>query len=350
MLGPKRGEDLRLHLHELMRDQRRSVRAGFDRIRACRVLVLDEVSMLPGTTLEFLDLLCRKVRRDDAPFGGIQIIATGDFLQLPPVRLDPREAYDWAFNTTTWLLADFKTVHLTKVHRQDEPEFLRALGEFRRGQLSPSSITLLSSRVSHFPEADIPRLFTHNVQVDKWNAYRLACIEEDGREYLATTEGPEHQVEFLKKNLLTPARLVLKRGARVMFTVNQPDAGFVNGQTGVVAECGKHHVSVESDGRLISVAPYEWRFDSRDRHSATFTQFPLRLAWSLTIHKAQGLTLDSAFIDVRAAREPGQAYVAVSRVRSLAGLHLKAWFNGVFVSSSALEFYEQAQPDAAAAA
>jgi ATP-dependent DNA helicase PIF1 len=91
--------------------------------------------------------------------------------------------------------------------------------------------------------------------------------------------------------------------------------------------------------RLIQVTPYEWRFDPRDKHSATFTQLPLRLAWSMTIHKAQGLTLESAYIDVRAAREPGQAYVAVSRVRSLAGLHLKAWFSGVFVSRAALEFY-----------
>ncbi len=349
MLGPKRGEDLQAHLHELMRDKRHSVRAGFDRIRNCRVLVLDEVSMLPGTTLAFLDLLCQKVRRDDAPFGGIQMIATGDFCQLPPVRINPNEPYDWAFNTTTWVLADFKTVHLTKVHRQDDPEFLRALGEFRRGHLSPSSVALLSSRVSHFPDADIPRLFTHNTQVDRWNAYRLACIEADESVYLAQTIGPEHQVEFLKKNLLTPAHLVLKPGARVMFTVNQPDAGFVNGQVGTVLHASSRSVQVQSGASCIDVEPFEWRFDPRDKNSATFTQIPLRLAWSLTIHKAQGLTLDSAFIDVRAAREPGQAYVAVSRVRSLAGLHLKAWFGGVFVSRSALDFYEQIQPFAAIA-
>lgn len=344
MLGPKRGENLKVHLHELLRDQRRSVRAGFDRIRECRILVLDEVSMLSGVTLEFLDLLCRKVRRDDAPFGGIQIIATGDFLQLPPVRINPAEPYDWVFNTLPWLLADFKTVHLTKVHRQDEPEFLQALGEFRRGELSASSIKLLSSRVSHFPDSDIPRLFTHNVQVDKWNDYRLACIESEEIVFVARTNGPEHQVEFLKKNLLTPARLVLKPGAKVMFTVNQPDAGFVNGQTGTVVECSHNHIGVESAGRLINVQTYEWRFDPRDKNSATFTQMPLRLAWSCTIHKAQGLTLDAAFIDVRAAREPGQAYVAVSRVRSLAGLHLKAWFNGIFVSRAALDFYNGITP------
>ncbi len=347
MLGPKRGDDPHAFLRELMRDKRQSVRAGMDRIRACRLLVLDEVSMLSGVTLEFFDLLCRTVRRNPSPFGGIQIIATGDYLQLPPVRINPSEPYDWAFQTKAWQRANFAVIHLTKVHRQDEPQFLAALGEFRQGRLNAENSALLASRVVHFPNADIPRLFTHNTQVDKWNAYRLSCIDTTETEYQARTQGPDHQIQFLRNNLLTPERLVLKPGARVMFTVNKPDLGFVNGQTGTVVVCGRDEVLVDCDGLPIRVAPYEWRFDSRDKHSATFVQIPLRLAWSLTIHKAQGLTLDSAYIDVRAAREPGQAYVALSRVRTLAGLNLKAWFNGVFVSRAALEFYESLRPTTA---
>ncbi len=347
MLGPKRGDDPHAFLRELMRDKRQSVRAGMDRIRACRLLVLDEVSMLSGVTLEFFDLLCRTVRRDPSPFGGIQIIATGDYLQLPPVRTNPSEPYDWAFQTKAWQRASFAVIHLTKVHRQDEPQFLAALGEFRQGRLNADNSALLASRVVHFPNADTPRLFTHNTQVDKWNAYRLSCIDETEVVYQARTNGPDHQVQFLRNNLLTPEHLVLKPGARVMFTVNKPDLGFVNGQTGTVVVCGRDEVLVDCDGLPIRVAPYEWRFDSRDKHSATFVQIPLRLAWSLTIHKAQGLTLDSAYIDVRAAREPGQAYVALSRVRTLAGLNLKAWFNGVFVSRAALEFYQSLNPTTA---
>ena len=340
MLGPKRGEDPQSHLRELLRDKRQSVRAGLDRVRECRVLIIDEVSMLSGTTLEFFDLLCRTVRRDPSPFGGIQVIATGDALQLPPVRINPAEPYDWFFQTPCWRQAGFEVVHLTCVHRQQDPAFQCALGEFRIGKLSPDSSALLASRVSHFPDSDIPRLFTHNTQVDKWNGYRLSCIDLPESIYQARVEGPDHQIDFLRKNLLTPERLVLKPGAKVMFTVNKPDAGFVNGQTGTVIVCGREEVLVDCDGMPIRVGLHEWRFDPRDRHSATFSQLPLRLAWSLTIHKAQGLTLDSAYIDVRAAREPGQAYVAVSRVRTLAGLHLKAWFNGVFVSRAALDFYE----------
>lgn len=356
MLGPSRGDDLCEFLNELMRDRRHSVRAGMDRIRNCRVLILDEVSMLPGVTLEFFDLLCRKVRRDDAAFGGIQVVATGDFLQLPPVRKDPAEPYDWPFLSTAWQRANFAAIHLTKVHRQDEPEFLSALCQFRHGRLTGESAALLASRVVQFPHADTPRLFTHNAQVDKWNGYRLGCIEQPETVYEARTDGPVHQVQFLRNNLLTPGRLVLKPGAKVMFTVNRPDDGYVNGQIGTVISCDPlqagledfGNVTVTTNGKVIAVRPYEWRFDSRDKHSATFVQVPLRLAWSLTIHKAQGLTLDSAYIDVRAAREPGQAYVALSRVRTLAGLNLKAWFNGVFVSRAAISFYDSLSDSLAA--
>ena len=344
MLGPKRGEDHHRYLRNLLSDQRFSVRAGFNRVRDCERLVIDEVSMLSGDTLRFLDLLCRTVRRDERPFGGIQVIATGDFLQLPPVRIFPNDPHDWPFQTDAWLEARFLPIHLTKVHRQDEPEFLRALSGFRMGELRADSADVLRSRISHFPNGDLTRLFTHNAQVDRWNAYRLACNEQPERAYQAELRGPDTQVAYLIKNLLTPQTLVLKPGARVMFTVNRPDEGFVNGQAGIVTHCGSREVTVETHGSKISVEPFTWLFDHRDKHSASFTQFPLRLAYALTIHKAQGATLDAAYIDVRAAREPGQAYVALSRVRTLAGLHLKDWFSGFFVSRAALEFYEGMTP------
>lgn len=340
MLGPKRGEDHHHYLRQLLRDQRFGVRAGFNRVRDCERLVVDEVSMLAGDTLAFLDLLCRSLRRDERPFGGIQVIATGDFLQLPPVRINPAEPHDWPFLAEAWQAAGFHSIHLQKVHRQDEPEFLRALSGFRVGALAHDSAQVLRTRISHFPDGNLTRLFTHNAMVDRWNTYRLNCIEAAERVYEAELAGPPAQCDFLIKNLLTPQTLVLKPGARVMFTVNRPDDGFVNGQTGVVTHCGAREVCVESQGSKIQVEPFTWQFDHRDKHSGSFTQIPLRLAYALTIHKAQGATLDAAYIDVRAAREPGQAYVALSRVRTLAGLHLKDWFSGFFVSRAALKFYE----------
>jgi ATP-dependent exoDNAse (exonuclease V) alpha subunit len=132
-----------------------------------------------------------------------------------------------------------------------------------------------------------------------------------------------------------------------MFTVNKNEPGqrqplFVNGQVGSVEAIEPGTVVVRSNGGEMRVERFTWRYDAQDEESASFSQFPLRLAWAMTIHKAQGLTLDSAFLDIRAAREPGQAYVAVSRVRTLAGLVFKEWPKGVFVSPEAIRFYEEA--------
>ncbi len=339
MLGPQNGETNEDYLAHLMADKRFSVRAGFNRIRSVETLVIDEVSMLNGRTLDFLDFLARRLRGNDRPFGGIQMIVTGDFCQLPPVKKDPRAPYDWAFESRSWREADFQVVHLTKIHRQNDANFIRALSEFRFGRVTGQNARLLRSRVAKFPDANLTRLFTHNAQVDKWNAYRLGEIDSEPEVFDAELSGPEHQQQFLINNLLTPQQLELKRGARVMFTVNSSEGGFVNGQTGIVTDFAWGRIMVESEGRQISVEPFAWPYDSRDKNSATFRQFPLRLSFSVTIHKAQGLTLDSAYIDVRAAREPGQAYVALSRLRGLSGLHLKDWFSGVFVSKAATDFY-----------
>ncbi len=341
MLGPKPHQSDEAYYKELLLDRRFSVRAGFNRIRACRVLFIDEISMLPGRTFQFLDYLCRRVRCSSAPFGGIQLIVSGDFLQLPPVRKNPNTPYDWAFLTAAWQRADFVPIHLTKIHRQANQDFIEALAAFRLGEVRGRHAKLLQSRVCSFPDGNLTRLLTHNAQVDRWNEYRLGELPGEPIDLRAELTGHESQQQALIDNLLTPQFLRLKPGARVMFTVNQPDRGFVNGQTGVVASLSRSFIKVESRGQIIDVQPFTWRFDPKEKHSATFTQYPLRLSAAVTIHSAQGLTLDAAYIDIRAAREPGQAYVAISRLRTLEGLHLKDWFSGVFVSPVAKKFYEQ---------
>ena len=355
LLGPQPGQSNEDYFALLERDPRRSILAGFNRVRRCEVLVIDEISMLPGRQLEFVEFLFRRLRGRDEPFGGCQVIATGDFLQLPPVRTSDGEPYDWAFQAPAWETGEFKTVMLETVRRQDEPAFVRALGQFRLGHVWGDTARLLQSRVRNFPPANLTRLFTHNVQVDRWNTFQLSELPGEESVLEAEQGGPEHQREFLIKNLLTPTTLRLKPGALVMFTVNRNEPGrreplFVNGQVGTVegievrsqkSEGSEGIVWVRAqNGAVVGVEPFTWRYDARDEDSASFKQFPLRLAWAMTIHKSQGLTLDAAYLDIRAAREPGQAYVAVSRVRTLAGLHFKGWFKGLHVSPEAIRFYQ----------
>jgi ATP-dependent exoDNAse (exonuclease V) alpha subunit len=346
MLGPQPGQSNEEYFTLLERDPRRSIKAGFNRVKRCECLVIDEISMLPGRQLDFVEFLFRRLRGRDEPFGGCQVIAVGDFLQLPPVRTSESEPYDWAFATAAWERAEFKTIVLDIVRRQDEPDFVRALAEFRRGHVWGDSARLLQSRVRNNPPAAMPRLFTHNVQVDKWNDFQLSELPGEESALEAEQAGPDHQREFLTRNLLTPATLRLKPGALVMFTVNKNEPAslrplFVNGQIGTVESIETGSVTVRTNGETLQVEPFTWRYSSQEEDSATFTQFPLRLAWAMTIHKAQGLTLDSAYLDIRAAREPGQAYVGVSRVRTLAGLQFKEWPKGVHVSPDAIEFYRR---------
>src|SRR5438477_11531655 len=130
LLGPQAGQSDEEYFEVLRRDSRRSIMAGFNRVRRCEVLVIDEISMLPGRQLGFVEFLFRRLRGRDEPFGGCQVIATGDFLQLPPVRTNDSEPYDWAFQSPAWGAAEFRTISLEIVRRQDEPAFVRALGDF----------------------------------------------------------------------------------------------------------------------------------------------------------------------------------------------------------------------------
>jgi len=316
--------------------------AAFARVRRAECLVIDEISMLPGRILDYLDFHFRQIRGDSRPFGGIQLIVVGDFLQLPPVAKDGK--YDWAFLARSWSTANFRNAYLTTIHRQDEPLFIEALNNFREGRISRAVADTLTKRVKMFVDRRVVRLMTHNAQVDKWNSYQIGEIESPENIYEAEFSGPEHETDFLAKNSITPVALTLKEGARVMVTSNLTDeAGqleAVNGQCGTVVAMGYGEVTVLLDGgRHIDVSCREWTFDPQREDSGTMKQIPLRPAYALTIHKSQGLTLDRAHIDIRAAREPGQAYVALSRLRNLAGLYLKEWIKGVHVSDAAINFY-----------
>jgi len=193
LLGPQPGQSNEEYFEILRRDTRPSIMAGFNRVRRCEALVIDEISMLPGRQFDFVEFLFRRLRCDDRSFGGCQVIATGDFLQLPPVRRGESEPYNWAFQSSAWANAEFKTVLLETVRRQDEPDFVRALSRFRMGRVQGDDARLLQSRVKNFPPANLTRLFTHNVQVDKWNEFQLSELPGEPVVCEAVQTGPDTQ-------------------------------------------------------------------------------------------------------------------------------------------------------------
>lgn len=339
-LGPKPNESFADAFARIEREPGRSRPSIWQHIRGADCLVIDEISMLPGLVFGFIDYVCQTLRRNNSPFGGIQIIACGDFLQLPPVSKSGQ--YDWAFQTDTWSRAKFKNHNLRTIHRQDNPEFTEILNAVRVGEVKAEHMRTLRSRVTKFPPVDIVRLFTHNTQVDKWNGMKLA--ELDGKEETFLMDVAGAGAENLAKACLSPRELKLKVGARVMTTANISVEGelvVVNGALGHVEDISNGKIVVNfDDGRTRAIERHTWSEDYFDPTAPYICQYPLRLAWACTIHKAQGLSLDAAVIDPRAAREPGQVYVALSRLRSLEGLRLKDTFSGVWVSPAALKFMQ----------
>lgn len=299
------------------------------RMRATHVLIIDEVSMLDGQTLNLVDAVCRSVRQSQQPFGGLQVIFVGDFFQLPPVSRSGEPLPEFSFASNSWRLAAPTICYLGEQHRQDDEEFLNVLAALRRGEINDNHRAVLEGRQVVFMDddfGDMTKLYSHNVDVDKMNTYALSKLETSSRTYKMYNYGIPPLVEQLKRGCLSPEVLELKVGARVMFTKNSTDGTYVNGTTGEIdsfsKETGMPIVRLRS-GRKLEVATTEWKMEAEGKSIATIVQLPLRLAWAMTVHKSQGMSLDAALIDLSSAFAYGQGYVALSRVRSLSGLHLQ---------------------------
>lgn len=297
-----------------------------ERYNRCDILIIDEISMLHGSRLDMVDRACRWIRRkEDVPFGGLQVIFVGDMFQLPPVTRGSDET-DYAHHSNAWRVADLKPAYLTEQHRQGAgDELLDILREMRNGGISQEHIELLNTRKGLPVDESITKLYTHNVDVDTLNNNKLAELDGPMHTYTMTGKGKDWLVEKLMKNLLCPDKLQLKVGAEVMFVANNFDKGFVNGTRGRVIAFERGEPVVETtDDLRIQVEEHTWRqFNETGEYVvAEVSQTPLRLAWAVTIHKSQGMSLDAAEIDLSKAFVPGMGYVALSRVRSLDGLFL----------------------------
>jgi ATP-dependent DNA helicase PIF1 len=306
-------------IEKYMKDQTR------DRIKSCDMLAIDEISMINGDLLELLNEVFKYVRHSDQPFGGVQLIVIGDFLQLPPVSKD--EQVPFAFESYAWKEADFKTFHLTKVYRQDDQEFCRILADIRKGKVVDEDIRSLVDK-DEPKENGYVNLFALNRLSNAYNLENLREIKSPNVFIQGHDFGEEKYKAILDKHCLAPKELFLKVGARVMLLLNlDQEAGLINGSMGYVVDICKQ-------ARAVRV-----KFDNgitTDIHTETVTQItvdqevvahreqvPLRLAWAISIHKSQGMTLDRVRIDMSGIFEYGQVYVALSRAKTMQNLYIK---------------------------
>lgn len=292
-----------------------------ERIRGVDILVIDEVSMLDAVTLNDVNRVLQTIHKNKKPFGGIQIVLVGDFFQLPPVSKFGEERF-FAFESEAWQSANMQVCYLTEQHRQSDDVFLDILTAMRSGTITDQhKETLLACQMSGKPDT---QLFTHNADVDRLNQTELDKLPGKAKTFQMEEGGIPTMIETLKRGCLSPEKLILKEGAVVMFTRNNFNAGYVNGSIGKVV---KFNGAGEPVVRLLNgltVVPEraKWSIRQRREEKAYIKQIPLRLAWAITVHKSQGMSLDSALIDLKSTFEFGQGYVAISRVRTLSGLHL----------------------------
>lgn len=292
------------------------------------ILIIDEISMLHDYRLDMVDQVCQMVRKNDEPFGGIQVVLSGDFFQLPPVnRNDSREG-GFVVNSNAWQALDPVILYLSDQFRQSEGDMLLdILTSMRANDVRRRHAEALLARIDIQPPvgARLTELHTTNVDVDRINERQLAELDGDELIYQQHTTGSANYVENLQRSVLAPAVLTLKQGALVMAVKNDTSRRYANGSIGTVVDfepATEYPVVEFLNGRTVTMAPESWELRDGDKKRASISQVPLRLAWAITVHKSQGMTLDAARIDLRKAFVPGMGYVALSRVKDIGNLYL----------------------------
>ena len=327
-------------------------------IRHLQLLIIDEVSMVRADLMDHIDVELRRIRRNSKPFGGVQLLMIGDLQQLPPIAHGGedellRQYYKtlYFFSSAALKSMKYSCIELKNVYRQTDRHFIDILNHARNCTLTSQDISDLNARYipgfSPKPEDGYIRLMTHNRQVDYVNETELEKLDSKPYTFVAAVTGT-----FPEESYPTANSLTLKKGAQVMFIKNDPERRFINGTLGEVKSIDKNSIAVRlaESGMIIDVEPVEWQniryqFDEESKEISSkqigrFKQYPLKAAWAITVHKSQGLTFDKAIIDVHAAFSPGQAYVALSRCRTLDGLVLSSPVSAsVFMRDNAVDAY-----------
>ncbi len=319
----------------------------YDRFQNTKVLVLDEISMLHHYRLDLVDRIARHLKRNNLPFGGMQVILCGDFFQLPPVSRQGEMESFFSYRSNAWRELGLKICYLEEQHRQKDKIFIRILNDIRANRMSEESLHHLKSRYNKVPNSSIEptKLHTHNYDVDNINDVELNKLQTDVFVYNMESKGKKPLVESLQKSCLAPGTLRLKIGARVIFVKNNFECGYANGTLGKVISCDYSGPKVmTTSGKIINVERETWMIEEEGKRKAEISQYPLRLAWAITVHKSQGMSLDAVEVDLSKSFEKGMGYVALSRVRSLEGLNILGINkNALEVRDDVLEFDETLQ-------
>jgi ATP-dependent exoDNAse (exonuclease V) alpha subunit len=335
-------------------------------LEVCDLFIIDEVSMLRADVLELLDAILKYVTRKDEPFGGKQVILSGDFMQLPPI-VKPEERKElpnpWCFQSPVFLDLNFKIIYLTEIKRQDDQKFCLALNMVRAGAINDAVDEYFFNTHRHkFPEGVEPvNLLSTNNEVNRVNEKRLEQINEPLEKYQATINfkpGHERERDKLVRDCPAMESLELKVGAQVMVLVNDKHYAYVNGSMGTylgmtemtIGE-GLFEETVQAvivklfdTGTRASIPVNVWRVEKKDGDKiqvlASFKQLPVKLGWAITVHKSQGMSLDYLQVDLTRCFAEGMAYVALSRARKYEGLRIVNWRPGAIrCNKDAFNFY-----------
>lgn len=332
-------------------------------LQSLDVLIIDEISMLRSDTLELINELMKYTNNNDEPFGGLQVIFSGDFMQLPPI-VKPEEKHlfkergQWSFQSDVWAELDLKIIYLKEVKRQDDPKFAMALNAIRAGFTNDAiNEYFFNTYKNQFPEDVEPvRLLSTNNEVNRENEKRLKKIDSPEENYKARIDGiTQKYKDQIVRDCPGMEDLKLKVGAQVMILINSPDLEFVNGSMGEYLgnveqrdnEGRKYQaakVKLFKSKTIVYLPKYKWKIekkeDDRVIELASFDQYPIKLGWAITVHKSQGMTLDYLQVDLTRCFAEGMAYVALSRARTYEGLKIMNWRPGaVRCNKDAFNFY-----------
>jgi ATP-dependent DNA helicase PIF1 len=301
------------------------------RLRKTQTLIIDEVSMLDAERIDLIEKVARFARGVWKPFGGLQVVFCGDFFQLPPVAKANEPLPGFAYKSAAWQNMDLRVCYLHEQYRQGDQDLLKILNAIRDSAVDETVVNRLRQCRNNVLSPDHPgrfvRLYSHNPDVDQENEHELAGLSGKANRYTMETSGIPAIADSLKMGCLAPEKLLLKKGASVMFVKNNFDQGYVNGTLGTVSgfnEKGIPLIALRNKQEILA-EPVTWSVEENGKTLAQIKQIPLRLAWAITVHKSQGMTLDAAQVDLSRCFESGMGYVALSRVRSLDGLRLTAF-------------------------